>query len=54
MKKILLFFIFLLGSMEIGFSQTLGQLTALEVKSGATLRMDSLVGERIGIDLPRP
>jgi len=46
MKKTLFFFIFLLGSMEIGFSQTLGQLTAQEVKSGTTLRMDSLLAEK--------
>jgi peroxiredoxin len=46
MKKTLFFFIFLLGSIEIGFSQTLGQLTALEVKSGTTLRMDSLRAEK--------
>ncbi|MFM7628706.1 MAG: redoxin domain-containing protein [Algoriphagus sp.] len=46
MKKTLFFFIFLLGSMEIGFSQTLGQLTALEVKSGTTLHMDSLRAEK--------
>jgi len=32
--------------MEIGFSQTLGQLTALEVKSGTTLHMDSLRAEK--------
>lgn len=46
MKKTLFFFIFLLGSIEIGFSQTLGQLTALEVKSGSTLHMDSLRAEK--------